>query len=472
MNTNGIKKNGHLLIENQLMKNSLSCVQETKLRDSHHLATLRFNHDSRFQHRLFVSDPNASSMVTTGARSGGVLTVLRSDFPGFQSAAELSTLTVPGRYLVIRVEVNGAPVYIHNVYAPVDNLEKKVFFDLLPHEMFEENATHLVLGDLNTPLDPRVDASDPGTTTLSGGSACIAWLGQLGVVDAWRIHHPDDRVFTGPQPRRNRLDYILMSDDFCNALYGDSTYYEAKGAGDHLAHQVVLRAMAQPHGHGYWRFQTGMLEFPDIVEAIQGEAQSVLRELQASANPGKVWHTWKKTMKYQLQALQRKLRQQGDLANAEARTTLATAAAALRVERSDQAQVVFQTALTAYQDSINTARMYTQDTAFDYQARYAEQSSKYFFRPLDGSLRRVSIEEVQLQDGSLSTNPRTLLLHFAITGVASWAMLRVRADQCVIPNSGKLTCCWALWIADCRKKSKMFSRLPSRPRTSRARSRR
>jgi exonuclease III len=228
VNTNGIKKNGHLLVEHLLIKNSLSCVQETKIRDSHQMAKINFNHAARFNHRLFVSDLNATSTATTGRRSGGVMTVLRSDFPGFDTAQELSDFTYPGRYLLVRVTVNSAPVYIHNVYSPVDDTEKAEFFDALPFSEFEDSATHLVLGDLNTPLDPRLDSSEPRLVNTRGRSACQRWLGCLGVIDPWRIHHPDDRVFTGPQPRKNRLDYILLSRDFSNALYGDAKYFQPK----------------------------------------------------------------------------------------------------------------------------------------------------------------------------------------------------------------------------------------------------
>lgn len=102
VNTNGIKKNGHLLIDHLLGKYSLSCVQETKFRDCHHFDNFKFNLQARFQHKLFVSDPGASRSTRTSHRSGGVLTVLRPDFPGYETAAEIRELTVLGRYLVVR----------------------------------------------------------------------------------------------------------------------------------------------------------------------------------------------------------------------------------------------------------------------------------------------------------------------------------------------------------------------------------
>ena len=116
MNTNGIKKNGHLFIESMLSKYSVSCVQETKFGDNTHLSNFKFHLDSSFKHKVFVDDPNFQLHRPTRGRSGGVLTVLRSDFPGFDSAVEIPSLSVPGRYLVVKVMVESSPIYIHNVY--------------------------------------------------------------------------------------------------------------------------------------------------------------------------------------------------------------------------------------------------------------------------------------------------------------------------------------------------------------------
>ena len=77
--------------------------------------------------------------------------MLPSDFPSFDSAVEMSRLTIPGRYLVVRTMVELSPVYIHNVYASVDKQDKKTFSSLAMK--FESYAIHLVLGDLNTKLE-------------------------------------------------------------------------------------------------------------------------------------------------------------------------------------------------------------------------------------------------------------------------------------------------------------------------------
>ncbi|KAF1315563.1 putative Pollike protein, partial [Globisporangium splendens] len=412
VNTNGVKKNGHLLIENLLSKYAMSCVQETKFADRSHLASFKFHLESAFEHKLFVSDSNSLLDRPTRGRSNGVLTVLRSDFPGFDTVVEMTRMTVPGRYLVVRVTVELAPVYIHNVYAPVDKQEKQAFFSSLPTEEFEDGATHLVLGDLNTPLDPSLDCSTPDLRYDPSRSCCLEWLARLGVVDAWRIHHDSARAFTGPMPRKNRLDYILVSDAFCNSFYGDAKYFLPRHAGDHLAHSVSFKPGSQLHGRGYWKFPCYLLDYPLVVSAIQREAEDVLAQLRSASNPGKTWEQWKSSIKAQLQDLQKKLRAQDTQAVEDARVALDQAAARYRVSADDANRELYEEAMRDYKETVTRSSQYHQDTAFDFQAANSEKSTKHFFRPLDTSLRRVSIEEVATPSGSVSTTPHEICLRF------------------------------------------------------------
>ena len=412
MNTNGIKKNGHLFIERMISKYSVSCVQETKFADRTHLSNFLFHLDSSFKHKVFVDDPNSQLHRPTRGRSRGVLTVIRSDFPGFDSAIDVPRLSVAGRYIVVKVMVDTTPIYIHNVYAPVDRQEKQHFFESLETDSFEDHATHFVLGDLNTPLDPRLDASSPDLHYDPGRSSCLAWLAQLGVIDAWRIHYDSKRVFTGPLPRKNRLDYILVSEDFNARYYDASTYFVPQHAGDHLAHSVSFRSGSQLHGRGYWRFPQFMLEYPLVVSAIEREAEMVLAALRDASNPGLVWESWKKGIKKQLQDLQKKLRTQDTQAVEDARVALDEAAARYRVLSSDANRSVFDGALRSYKETVLVTGQYNQDTAFDFQAASSEKSTKHFFRPMDTSLRRVSIEGVVTSAGSVSTNPQEISLRF------------------------------------------------------------
>ena len=307
MNVNGIHKIGHLFIYHVLSQHSISCVQETKFHDHNQLDSFQFLLHSKMHHKMFVNDHNSAFLHPTQNRSGGVMTILRSDFPVYDTAEEITERSIRNRYLVLRLIIHDAPVYIHNVYAPVKADERVLFFELLLSHTFESAATHLVFGDFNTPLDPAVDASSGVIRHEMSRLVCLEWLSQPSVVDAWRINHPTEKVFIGPLTRKNRLDYICMSEDLFNMVYEDSEYFRPRHAGDHLAQQVIFANPTQSSGRGYWKYSLRIFEYPQVVEAIQLEVKLFLEQLRTTSNPGKMWESWRTKMKKQLQAIEKKI---------------------------------------------------------------------------------------------------------------------------------------------------------------------
>ena len=177
---------------------------------------------------MYVNDPNSYLHRPTRGWSNRVVTVLRSDFTGFDLAVKVTHFTVEGHYLVVRVMVVVLPLYIHNVYAPFDRQEKRQFFSSLVTEEFEDHVTHLVLGNLSTSLNPRLDSSTPHPHYDSGPSSCIKWIAKLVVVDAWRIHADNTRGLSVPLPRKNRLHYMLLSETLSKRCYEDSRHFVQK----------------------------------------------------------------------------------------------------------------------------------------------------------------------------------------------------------------------------------------------------
>uniref|UniRef100_K3XDL6 Endonuclease/exonuclease/phosphatase domain-containing protein n=1 Tax=Globisporangium ultimum (strain ATCC 200006 / CBS 805.95 / DAOM BR144) TaxID=431595 RepID=K3XDL6_GLOUD len=218
-----------------------------------------------------------------------------------------------------------------------------------------------------------LDSSSPDLHYDPGRSSCLEWLAKLGVVDAWRIHYDTKRVFTGPLPRKNRLDYILLSEDFYTRFYDDSKYFLPKHAGDHLAHSVSFRSGLQLHGRGYWKFPRYLLEYPLVVSAIEKEAEMVLDKLRTSTYPGKIWEQWKASIKTQLQDVQKKLRMQDTVAIEAAQAVLDHAAARYRDASTESNRSEFDDAMKMYKETVTRTSQYNQDTAFDFQAANSEK---------------------------------------------------------------------------------------------------
>ena len=71
-----------------------------KFADRIHLDAFRFHLESTFAHKLFVSNDNSLLNRPTQGKDNGILTALRSEYPGFDAAAEVFYFTFPGCYLV------------------------------------------------------------------------------------------------------------------------------------------------------------------------------------------------------------------------------------------------------------------------------------------------------------------------------------------------------------------------------------
>ena len=195
-------------------------------------------------------------------------------------------------------------------------------------------------------------------------------------------------------------------------IYKDSTYFTPSHGGDHLAHFVTFASPSQLRGRGYWKCPLFLFEYPDIVEAIKYEAKTVLSQLQASHNPGKLWEQWKKRIKRLLQALQVKIKSQERQAITQVHNHLEKAASHYKTHNSQQKKNLYEAALREYNECIVHSSKYNQDSSFDFHMRNSEKSSRHFFRALDTSYRKVSIEEVISSNGTVSTNPLEITLQF------------------------------------------------------------
>ena len=282
----GIHKNGPLFIDHVLSKHSIICVQETKFHDRTRRNSFQLLLKSKLQHRRFVNDANSILPHPTQIRC---MRILRSDILGYPTAGALEEGSIRNRFLVVRFHIHDALVYIHNAYAPVRADESFLFFEQLLSPIFASNSTHIVLGDLNTPPDPAIDASSKAIRHESSRLASLEWLSQLGVLDAWRIQHPTEKLFIGPLPSKIFQDYICMLDELFRMVYKDSDYFRPRHAGDHMAHRVYFANTTQPPGRDYWKCSLPLFKYPQLVEAIKTEAILVPEQLRTASNPGIMW---------------------------------------------------------------------------------------------------------------------------------------------------------------------------------------
>nr|CCA18941.1 AlNc14C60G4404 [Albugo laibachii Nc14] len=213
------------------------------------------------------------------------MTITRTDFPRSDTAEAFHTLSITDRYLVVQLTILGAPVYIHNVYVSVEPTERKAFLTSFQPDLLNKMRLISYAGILTQPCAPVwiVAVVPIDTSQLS----CLEWLSNSGVLDAWRQDQPEERVFTGPQPRKNRLDYILLSESLFCSIYKDSTYVPLPHTGNHLDDILAFANPSQLQGRGYWKCPLSLFDYPVIKDAIKVEAAHILDTLRSSSHPGK-----------------------------------------------------------------------------------------------------------------------------------------------------------------------------------------
>ncbi|KAF0712116.1 hypothetical protein As57867_004903, partial [Aphanomyces stellatus] len=392
-NINGLKENGHRLVANRLHRHTVCALQETKLALRFQLNTFRFHLDhnlGRDAYYLAINDHRQDAITSESHRSSGLIMLFTKDTPGFNNLHHDVALDVPDRYMVVRTSWGPTPVFFHNIYAPIANHERETFFASLP-TVFPPNSHHIVMGDFNLPLDRMIDSLDPLSSHHTGREECMAWLNTLGVIDAWRIHHPHDRIYSSPKGK-NRLDYVLLDDSLIRTAYKDAIYFRSSEVTEHLCHSVTLQATPHESQRGYWQLPKELLSIREVAETIVSEAKALLSILRTANNPGVVWSGWKKRTHKFLTAYHVRHHAERKCIVIRAEREWRHAQANARHGRIAASELL--AARAAFDEALADWKAYENDVNFDFHASNNETSKSHFFRSPQKSLYKVPIVEV------------------------------------------------------------------------------
>ncbi|RHY00169.1 hypothetical protein DYB25_001964 [Aphanomyces astaci] len=403
----------------RLVQLGLSGLAKTKLKDSHHLSTFTYHIQHAIGHGKYfiaVNDPRVHPDYIPAHdddpahRSGGVALVFDDTVPGFHDLRHMSEHDVPYKYMVVSTQWQETPVYFHCVYAPVRSAERAAYFDSLPRD-FPEDSIHLVMGDLNLPMDLYLDVERQHSDHNVGRVNCLEWLAALRVTDAWRMHHDESRTYSGPH-KRTRLDYIFADTHLVRDCYVSSGYQrpDAHVAGDHAIHTLVLEDVHQTMGKGYWKMPKELVQYPQVREAIATEASRLLHYIRTAHNPGVVWHAWKKRTRRFLQDAHRFVRSHYMREKATAAGRL-TEARRLHTEGHSTDQDLAEEE-KIYVETEDLWKLYYSDLKFDVHAGKNERSTAHFFRPPTKLLYKTPVRSVNQRDGTVSTDPDDIQREF------------------------------------------------------------
>ena len=175
---------------------------------------------------------------------------------------------VNGRYIIMKIQMeNNTTMVICNCYAP--NEDTPQFFQEVFGHVDKLNGDDVVIGgDFNTILSSKDinggrDNSHPQCTSYIN-----KYMYNAGLVDIWRLRHPETFRFTyvkeKPYILMERIDYLLVS--FHTQLYVLISDISPGFQTDHSIPSIYIQ-MENPlePGNGRWMFNTAHLQCEEFV---------------------------------------------------------------------------------------------------------------------------------------------------------------------------------------------------------------
>uniref|UniRef100_A0A8C5QMT7 exodeoxyribonuclease III n=1 Tax=Leptobrachium leishanense TaxID=445787 RepID=A0A8C5QMT7_9ANUR len=194
------------------------------------------------------------------AKSKGVAILFHKSVP-FVQQATLSDKD--GRYVMVKGEIAGRKYTFANFYAP--NKGQHRFMNKLFPLITEFSEGCLVLGgDLNVPLDPRLDTSSGRSAVPPHVTRSISKLLHTHrLVDCWRAMHTEDKdytYFSHPAQIYSRLDYFFIPHYYLSDL--QSVRIGSLTWSDHAP--VTMRLLSPLHRPAVpaWRLNEFLLTDP------------------------------------------------------------------------------------------------------------------------------------------------------------------------------------------------------------------
>lgn len=394
------------MFERLLANYQLIAFQETRFTDADHINVVEhFIKTSDSKARAFWSDLNKP----TYDFRNGVGIVLSGAHPFTEVKDVTSKYIGDGqltRYLVLDARIDDLRVFIHVVYAPVQPAERKEFFNALPTR-YPEGAEHIVVGDLNTPLDPLLDERTPDRRDQAR-TELQEWMLELGVVDPWRITFPDRRQFTGKDNTR-RIDYCLLSQGLLETYYVGSRYIsdERWYHEDHLPVELNLASPSMPVSKRLpWKCPRWLLQVPLVQETLKGTLEDLCNRIRLfpGANPGALLDEHKRADREFLRQMQRNLKNKDDEKLRELRRELNLAKAMYASCPSEDTKAELDTAQAELQSLEDFFISRREQVKFDKDVTEGERGTAHFFRPPTPSNFKVAIPDVRRPDGTTTTD--------------------------------------------------------------------
>ena len=152
------------------------------------------------------------------------------------------------------------------------------------------NDNLIIIGDFNLVMNPDIDRRGSMFNNVKAHGVLMEIMEELLLVDVWRLHNPDTRLFSWmrakPRLVASRLDFALVSQGLANII--QQTMYLPGIRTDHLGFYMYIEFIPNERGKGYWKFNSSHLQIPEFVHSMNDLIDAKLKQA-VNMNPIDKW---------------------------------------------------------------------------------------------------------------------------------------------------------------------------------------
>ncbi|CAJ0960101.1 unnamed protein product [Ranitomeya imitator] len=201
---------------------------------------------------------------------------------------------VDGQYVVVKCKMNGVLMCIVAMYIPPPYSSKKIREVLERVERWGPLPL-LIIGDLNNICDDFWDKNkNPQNRTAGHITTFGTYVGEVGMVDLWRVRHIGERAYSCYSPAHGTLSRIdlALGNRLLDTMVRDVRYLP-RALSDHSPVEVEFRSVGTRNGsRREWKIHPNWLHSIDL-EKIKKELVEFFEINEGSVDVLTVWETMK-----------------------------------------------------------------------------------------------------------------------------------------------------------------------------------
>ena len=205
------------------------------------------------------------------SNAGGTAILFKNNFEFSISRVEKDQ---NGQYIILEINHMNRVFTIVNIYGPSAGDDAE-FFVKLNRTLEDFDLSNFIIGgDFNCVLNPNVDRKNCANNSSRPRtrSKIIEMMGNLNLVDIFRVLNPDKKFYTWRRFNSNqqaRLDYFLVSEDLVQDV--KEVVSSCKYRSDHTPIIIVINRNSFKREKTFWKFNNRLLHDKSYIQIVKNE---------------------------------------------------------------------------------------------------------------------------------------------------------------------------------------------------------